>query len=58
MTNETGICNGCQHKETCNFHKKNPWVKIIDCGRFLMNDTLKKISNELFKDGEQNGQTC
>ena len=53
MTNETGICNDCQHKETCKFHKKYPWEKVTDCGRFLMNETLKKISDALLKDGEQ-----
>lgn len=55
MNNETGICNDCQHKESCNMHKKNPWVKVIDCGRFLMNETLKKISDALLNDGEQDG---
>lgn len=53
MTNETGMCNDCQYKETCNFHKKNPWVKLIDCGQFLMNETLKKIYDAILKDGEK-----
>lgn len=58
MTNETGICNDCQQRETCNLHTKNPWLKVTDCGMFLMNDTLKKVSNELmsnelFKAGDK-----
>ena len=53
MTNETGICKDCQHREECNMHKKNPWVKVTDCGRFLMDEALKKISDALFEGGEQ-----
>lgn len=56
MTNEIGICNNCQHKEECNMHKKNPWVKVIDCGRFLMNESVENVFNALFKDGEQIGR--
>lgn len=54
MTNETGICNDCQHKETCKFHKKYPWEKVTDCGQFLMNETLKKIYDAILGGGEHN----
>ena len=52
MKNETGLCNDCQRKETCNLYKKNPSAKVIDCGRFLMNETLKKIFNALHREGD------
>lgn len=47
MKNETGLCNDCQRKETCNLYKKNPLAKVFACGRFLMNETLKNIFDAL-----------
>ncbi len=55
MKNETGICNDCQRRETCNLYKKNPSAKVFACGRFLMNETLKNIFDVLYKDGDKDG---
>lgn len=43
MTNETGLCCNCKHKENCNMHIKNKQVKVIDCQRFEMDEKAKEI---------------
>lgn len=53
MVDNTGICSECKNKSRCSMHQKNPSVKVVDCQRFVVNDSLREIYEALSKDGEQ-----
>ena len=43
MSNRSGICWKCVHKEDCKMFTKNPEAKVTECGRFIMKDADKAI---------------
>ena len=49
MSNRTGICWKCVHREDCKMFNKNPEAKVTECGRFLMKDMEKAIIQALYE---------